>query len=176
MRGFMRAAPGHAVIYLDNEAEEFAIKMAQSGDPAGIRAYQSGDPYMATGQLMGLAPPGATKRTHPEVRALCKVLVLALGYGMTAYGLGHRLGIDEDDAAELVDRYHAAYPVARAWTDGMAAHARTYGRIATPYGWEMHVSRQSNPPHSAELADAKPWRRFVEAGGDRASRRWAQGL
>jgi DNA polymerase I len=150
--------------------------MAQSGDPAGIRAYQSGDPYMATGQLMGLAPPGATKRTHPEVRALCKVLVLALGYGMTAYGLGHRLGIDEDDAAELVDRYHAAYPVARAWTDGMAAHARTYGRIATPYGWEMHVSRQSNPPHSAELADAKPWRRFVEAGGDRASRRWAQGL
>jgi DNA polymerase I-like protein with 3'-5' exonuclease and polymerase domains len=145
MRGFMRAPPGHALIYLDYEAEEFAIKMAQSGDQAGIRAYLSGDPYVQTGILMGLAPPGATKYSHAPVRALCKVLTLALGYGMTVYGLSRRLGLEESAAAELMAKYDAAYPVARAWSDAMTAHARTHGRIITPYGWQMRVPRNINP-------------------------------
>ncbi len=140
--------------------------MAQSGDQAGIRAYRSGDPYMATGILMGLAPLGSTKHTHPEVRALCKVLVLALGYGMTPYGLGHRLGIEEDAAADLVAKYDAAYSVSRAWSDGISAHARAYGRISTPYGWQMHVPRNINPRTLLNWPGPKPRRRSFEAGGD----------
>jgi DNA polymerase I-like protein with 3'-5' exonuclease and polymerase domains len=142
MRAFMRAGPGRAKIYLDYVAQEFAIRMAQSGDQAGIGAYLS--PYMQTGILVGLAPAGATKHTHPDERALCKVLVLALSYGMTPWGLGRRLGIEESEAAELVAKYDAVYPVAKAWSEGMAAHARAYGRITTPFGWEMHVSRSTN--------------------------------
>jgi hypothetical protein len=145
MRGFMRPNPGDALVYLDFEAEEFAIRAAQSGDPAMIRAYQSGDPYMATGILMGLAPVGATKHTHPDVRALCKVLVLAIGYGMSAWGLAQRLGIEEEQAADLIQRYHEAFSVARAWSEGGVAYAKAHKGITTPFGWRMYVPRNINP-------------------------------
>ena len=145
MRGFMRAQPGRALIYLDFEAEEFAIGAAQSGDKGMIRAYQTADQYMATGVLMGLAPVGATKDTHPEVRALCKVLTLAIGYGMTAWGLARRLGIDEDQAADFLLRYRNAFPVFCAWADGMVAHAKAHKGISTPFGWRMYVPRSINP-------------------------------
>jgi DNA polymerase-1 len=145
VRGFLQAPPGWALVELDFEAEEFVIRAAQSGDPAMIRAYQSGDPYMATGVLMGLAPPGATKFSHPEVRALCKVLVLAISYGMSAWGLAQRLAIEEGQAAELIRRYHEAFPVARAWSEGGVAYAKAYKSITTPFGWRMYVPRNTNP-------------------------------
>ena len=145
VRGFLQAPPGWALVELDFEAEEFVIRAAQSGDPAMIRAYQSGDPYMATGVLMGLAPPGATKFSHPEVRALCKVLVLAISYGMSAWGLAQRLAIEEGQAAELIRRYHEAFPVARAWSEGGVAYAKACKSITTPFGWRMYVPRNTNP-------------------------------
>jgi hypothetical protein len=145
MRGFMRPHPGHALVYLDFEAEEFAIGASQSDDPAMIRAYQSGDPYMATGILMGLAPVGVTKHTHPEVRALCKVLTLAIGYGMTAWGLAQRIGIEEEQAADLIRRYGEAFPVFRAWSEGGVAYAKAHKGITTPFGWRMYVPRNINP-------------------------------
>jgi hypothetical protein len=145
VRGFMRPRPGHALIYLDFEAEEFAIRAAQSGDEAMIRAYLSGDPYMATGVFMGLAPVGTTKHAHPEIRALCKVLTLAIGYGMSAWGLAQRLGVEEDRAADLIQRYHEAFPTARAWSEGGVAHAKARKSITTPFGWRMYVPRNINP-------------------------------
>jgi hypothetical protein len=145
MRGLMRAQPGNALIYLDYEGEEFAIAAALSEDPAMRAAYESGDPYMSTAVRMGLAPPGATRYSHPEIRAKCKIIVLGLGYGMTYWGLALRLGIGESEAVELVTRYNTAYPVFRRWLDGLVAHVKAHKQIMTPFGWPMYVRRSINP-------------------------------
>jgi DNA polymerase I-like protein with 3'-5' exonuclease and polymerase domains len=145
MRGFMRAPPGHALAYLDFEAEEFAIRAAASGDEAMIEAYLSGDPYMATAVLMGLAPAGATKHSHPILRTLCKVLALAIGYGMSQWGLAHRLGCGEAEACELLQRFDRAFPKALAWSEGGVAYAKANHRITTPFGWTMQVARHTRP-------------------------------
>jgi DNA polymerase I-like protein with 3'-5' exonuclease and polymerase domains len=145
IRGFMKAPPGKALIYLDLEAEEFAIDASLSGDLAKRAAYESGDPYIATGVLMKQAPPGATKDTHPAVRALCKVIALALCYGMTSWGLARRLGVEEEVAAEYMEMYAQAFPRSHVYAEGMLAHVKAVRHIETLFGWQMYVERRINP-------------------------------
>src|SRR5262249_32054565 len=114
-------------------------------DERMLNAYLSGDPYLGVGVAMGIAPVGATKRTHSAVRDVCKVIVLGLGYGMERYGLARRLGITEDDAAGLLARHRQAFPVFWRWADGQVAYAKAQRRISTPFGWQMQVRRSVNP-------------------------------
>lgn len=145
MRGLVRPSRGTTLAYLDYESEEFAIAAALSGDERMLHAYQSGDPYLAVGVAMGIAPVGATKRTHSAIRDVCKVIVLGLGYGMERFGLARRLGITEDDAADLLSRHRRAFPVFWRWAEGQVAYAKAQRRISTPFGWQMHVPRNVNP-------------------------------
>ena len=98
MRGFVQAKPGNAVAYLDWSAEEIAVAAAFSGDEALITDYQTGDPYCGFAVRAGLAPKGATKKSHPEIRDLCKILFLSLNYGRAAQGLATALGKSVLDA------------------------------------------------------------------------------
>jgi len=50
-------------------------------------AYDTGDIYIAFAVEAGAAPREATKHTHPEVRDLYKVVMLATHYGQTDVGL-----------------------------------------------------------------------------------------
>jgi DNA polymerase-1 len=145
MRGMITAHAGRAIGYLDFSCEEFAIAAWLSGDRNMQTVYLTGDPYLAIGVLLGLAPKGATKRTHRAVRDLCKVLVLGISYGMSAQGLAWRAGISEERAADLLYRCRRAFPVFHEWADDHVARAKALHRITTDYGWEMYVARNSNP-------------------------------
>ena len=81
-RYFLKPPPGKAVAYLDYRNQEYHIAGVLSGDEELLRMLTAPDPYMACAIMIGLAPPGATKQTHPEVRAICKVLMLGTNYGM----------------------------------------------------------------------------------------------
>jgi DNA polymerase-1 len=144
MRGLVKPAEGAAIAYLDFESEEFAFAAFQSQDEAMIRCYVSGDPYMAVGIAMGLAPAGATKHTHPALRESCKITTLAISYGMQAFGLARRLGITEEQAEDLLAQHRRAFPKYWAWIEGVIAHAKACKEIATPYGWSMYVPRGVN--------------------------------
>ena len=108
-------------------------------------AYMTDDPYLAVGVLLGLAPKGATKRSHRQVRDLCKVLVLGISYGMTPIGLAWRAGVSEEHAADLLYRCRKAFPVFHEWADDQVARAKAQHHIVTDYGWEMYVARDANP-------------------------------
>ena len=74
--------PEHGFCYIDWSQQEFLIHAVLAQDLEGLSAYRSGDPYMAIAIATGLAPPRATKDTHPGIRDLFKIAVLGLGYGM----------------------------------------------------------------------------------------------
>lgn len=145
MRGMIAAHHGRAIGYLDFSCEEFAIAAWLSGDRNMQAAYFAGDPYLAVGVLLGLAPKDATKRTHRAVRDLCKVLVLGISYGMSAQGLAWRAGVSEEQAADLLYRCRRAFPVFHQWADDQVARAKALHHITTDYGWEMYVARNANP-------------------------------
>ena len=87
VRGLIKPELGSALAYCDWSSQEIAIAAALSGDELLWQAYASGDPYIAFAIQAGLAPPGATKETHKDVRNRCKSVVLGTNYGMSAFGV-----------------------------------------------------------------------------------------
>jgi DNA polymerase I len=145
MRGMIAPHPGQAIGYLDYSCEEFAIAAWLSGDRNMQAVYLSGDPYLAMGILLGLAPRGATKRTHKAVRDLCKVLVLAISYGMGKKGLAQLAGVSEDTADDYLKGCKRAFPVFHEWANDQVARAQALGHITTDFGWTLQVERNASP-------------------------------
>jgi DNA polymerase I len=82
VRHLIKSPIDRAVAYLDYRNQEYHIAGVLSGDAELLRTLSADDPYMAFAIRAGLAPAGATKHTHPDVRAVCKVLLLGSNYGM----------------------------------------------------------------------------------------------
>ena len=78
------------------------IAAALSRDPRMMAAYSDGQPYIDFAISFGAAPPGATKKTHPDVHELYKVVCLGAQYGMQPVTLAQRLGISTVEAAEIL--------------------------------------------------------------------------
>jgi DNA polymerase I len=81
MRYLIRPEKGRAIAFIDWVAQELRIAAARSGDPALLALCARADPYIELAIILGLAPSGATKKSHPSVRKIAKVLVLAMLYG-----------------------------------------------------------------------------------------------
>ncbi len=92
LRSLIQPTPGQAVAYVDYSAMEFGIAAALSGDQRMLDAYAS-DPYLDFAISFGAAPPGATKKSHAEVRERFKVMLLGTQYCMGPASLAARLGI-----------------------------------------------------------------------------------
>jgi DNA polymerase-1 len=143
LRGLIRPGPGCGIAYCDWTAQEVAIAGALSGDEQLIEDYCSGDIYITFAVGAGLAPLGATKETHREVRDLCKILFLATNYGQTARGLAMRLRISVTEAAHLLELHKARYRVFTAWSQRMVDSALLGGEMATKYGWRRAVRERA---------------------------------
>jgi hypothetical protein len=144
MRGLLRAEEGHAISYIDWSTQEFALAAALSGDERMIAAYQSGDPYLQFAKAARLVPPDATKATHPELRQLCKSLVLGVGYGMGPNTLSQKARTTRGEAQRLLWLHRQAYPAFWRWSESVVATALR-GEIRTMFGWRRHVPRDANP-------------------------------
>lgn len=73
LRGLIRPPEGRALVYADYASQEIAVSAAIFGDEALWQAYESGDVYWDFAIRSGLAPPGATRETHADVRDRCKI-------------------------------------------------------------------------------------------------------
>src|ERR1700720_585577 len=87
LRFLIRPAPGMALANIDWEQQEFAIAALMSGDKEMIRAYKTGNPFLALAKKRGEVPQNATKNTHPAEHEKFKAVVHGLNYGRTKHGL-----------------------------------------------------------------------------------------
>ena len=88
-----------------------------------------------------------------------------LAYGMEAYGLGQRLNIPTDEAAEILDAYFVAFPNVKAYMDDTVVEARKRGYTETLFGRRRPIP---------ELLDGN-WR-IRQAGERQAMNAGIQGL
>jgi DNA polymerase I-like protein with 3'-5' exonuclease and polymerase domains len=140
LRCLIQPAPGWALAYIDWSQQEFGIAAFLSGDLAMQDAYRSSDPYLAFAKRAGVVPGDATKESHPEVRRAFKLVVLAVGYGMTSRGLAQKLGTSVAEAEALLQMHQRCYPGFWKWSQGAADFAQLHGRIHTRYGWGLHFT------------------------------------
>lgn len=145
LRGLIQPRPGMAVAYIDWSQQEFGIAAALSQDANMLAAYQSGDPYLAFAKQSGAVPQNATKYSHPDVRNQYKQCVLATQYGMGAESLADRLGEPELRARQLLDMHKKVYRTFWAWSDNLYNATVAFNRVATLYGWQLHVQPDLNP-------------------------------
>jgi DNA polymerase-1 len=67
-----------------------------------------------------------------------------LAYGMEAYGLGQRLGIATEEAAEILDAYFRAFPSVRSYMERTVAEARDRGYTETLFGRRRQIPELSS--------------------------------
>ena len=145
LRGLIRPPSGHAIAYIDWSQQEFGIAAALSRDPAMMRAYESGDPYLEFAKLARLVPPDATKKTHGPQREAAKTCVLGVQYAMGPDTLAQRIGQPPIAARDLLRAHREAFPVFWRWSDAAVDHAVLTGRLSAVFGWQLHVAAGFNP-------------------------------
>jgi DNA polymerase I-like protein with 3'-5' exonuclease and polymerase domains len=144
VRGLIKPAPGRALVYLDYEAQEFGVSAYLSGDPNMIAAYESGDPYLAFAKMAKMAPEGATKTTHGEIRDVFKVLCLAVSYGMGTETFARTIKKSEQAAEELLRIYRRTFSVFCEWRERALNFAITHGYLHTMFDWRLRFRRKDN--------------------------------
>jgi DNA polymerase I len=145
MRGFIQPPEGTGLAEIDFANQEFGIAACLSGDQAMTNAFQSGDPYITFAIQAGACPVGSTKHTHPEVRGIFKTAALGILYGIGVESLAIRLGGDRDKAAWLISQHKKTYRRFWQWQETIVDQAYLNKNIKTPMGWQMVVSRYTNP-------------------------------
>ena len=148
MRFLIRPEKGRAIAYLDWIAQELRIAAARSKDPALIALSERADPYIELAITLGLAPPGATKKSHPAVRKIAKVLTLAMLYGAGPQMVAAMAKMSLAKAAELLRRQRATFPVFYAWSDNFAYRGLSAAPLWSPLGWRFWPLywKDDNPP------------------------------
>ena len=100
-----------------------------------------------------------------EMRSKAKMVSYGLAYGMEAYGLGQRLNIPTEEAAEILDAYFVAFPAVKAYMERTVAEARERGYTETLFGRRRQIP---------ELASSNY--RIRQAGERQAMNAGIQGL
>lgn len=139
-RGVIRPPEGWGLGYIDFASQEIGIAAGLSGDERLIDAYVGGDPYLAFAKQAGLAPPDATKRSHPVVRDQCKCVVLGLNYGLGVPRLAYQAGISEALASELVYRHRQTYRRYWQWNDDVVDSAFQSNQMSSVFGWHRKIN------------------------------------
>ena len=144
VRHFLKPPPGRAVAYLDYRNQEYHIAGVLSGDEELLAVLAALDPYIQFAIMAGLAPPGATKATHPQIRAVCKTLLLGTNYGMGAETFALKANIPLIQAQEIHGRLKRTFGRYHQWSSEVVREARAGHWLHTEFGWRQFMD-QSTP-------------------------------
>lgn len=144
-RAFRRAfvpGPGFELLVADYNQIELRCIAHLAEDPGLIGAFESGsDIHNETAaRVFGVDPGEVTI----EQRSKAKMVSYGLAYGMEAYGLGQRLAIPTEEAAEILDAYFEAFPSVKSYMESTVAEARERGYTETLFGRRRQIPELSS--------------------------------
>jgi len=124
---------GHVFVGADYSQVELRVMAHLSGDDRLLQAFREGrDIHQSTAaEIFG--------SSDDESRRRAKAINFGIIYGMSAFGLSQRLGIDAHTAQEYIHRYFARYPGVRSYLDGTLEAARKIGYVKTMFGRRRYV-------------------------------------
>jgi DNA polymerase-1 len=138
VHGCIRPPKDWGVCCLDWSCQEIGFAAGFSGDPHMIEDFR-GDFHMRFAIRAGLAPPGASKATHRQVRDDVKPVSHGVGYGMSKYGAAAATGKSLLWASETLTSVRHAYPICEQWRQNIMTQAMFDQRIVSPFGFPMAV-------------------------------------
>lgn len=143
MRSLIAPAGGRAICGIDFASQEFLLAALLSGDAEMLKAYESGDVYLAFGKAIGYIPQNGTKKTHKKERDECKAVVLGLSYDMSEYGLALDLSekfgrkVTPEEALTWINKHKSAYKRFWAWKKALQKEYRLKKFLKLSDGWYL---------------------------------------
>ena len=128
---------GFTLLACDYSQIELRIMAELSGD-AGLReAFIHGeDIHTATAARVFGVPAGDVDQ---EMRRKAKMVNFGIIYGISAFGLGQRLGIPRTEAGEIIEQYRANYPGVQDYLDQTIEFARKHEYVETITGRRRYI-------------------------------------
>jgi DNA polymerase-1 len=148
------APPGHVLVAADYSQIELRIMAHLSADADLLKAFAADlDIHQATAAEVFGVP---LEKVSADERRSAKAINFGLIYGMSAFGLAARLGIERGAAQRYVDLYFQRYPGVKRFMDDTRQQARTRGYVETVFGRRLYLpdigSRNRNLQQYAERA------------------------
>jgi DNA polymerase I len=132
------APPGWCIVAADYSQIELRIMAHLSGDSGLLTAFtEDRDIHQATASEMFGAP---LDEVSDEQRRSAKMINFGLIYGMSAFGLASRLGIERGEAQRFVELYFQRYPGVRKYMDETRQQARERGFVETVSGRRLYLN------------------------------------
>ena len=130
-------AEGCRFLVADYNQIELRVIAHLAQDPGLIEAFATGqDIHRATAaRLFAVDPDDVTL----GMRSKAKMVSYGLAYGMESYGLGQRLGIPTEEAAQVLGAYFEAFPSVRSYMERTVAEARDRGYTETLFGRRRQI-------------------------------------
>ncbi|MCL2652381.1 MAG: DNA polymerase I [Propionibacteriaceae bacterium] len=135
--GFVAGAGFESLLSADYSQIEMRVMAHVSGDPALIEAFRSGvDFHTVTASRVFEVPES---EVTPAQRSQVKQVNYGLAYGLSAFGLSQRLGIDVHAARDLMDDYFSTFGHVKEYLAAVVAKARRTGYTETLLGRRRYL-------------------------------------
>jgi DNA polymerase-1 len=139
------AEPGHVLMSADYSQIELRLAAHMADVPQLKEAFRAGEDIhaMTAEELFG--------HVDRDTRGKAKTVNFAILYGISAWGLAGRLGVERDEGKAIITRYFERFPGIRSYIDDTLALVRERGFTQTLFGRKTHFPniRASNPMHRA---------------------------
>jgi DNA polymerase-1 len=128
---------GWKLLSADYSQIELRVLAHVSGDPVLRDSFLTGEDLHArtAGETFGV-PPGEVTR---QQRDIAKMINYGIAYGLSAFGLAHRLGLGQAEASTIIERYFGRYAKVKEWLDATIEEARRTGMVKTIFGRRRYV-------------------------------------
>jgi DNA polymerase-1 len=138
--------PGWTLLTADYSQIELRLLAHFCGDDALRRAFaEERDIHAAVAsQVYGVDEKDITA----DMRRSAKTVNFGVIYGMSAFGLAQRLGIDRDEGRKFIDAYFARYPKVQEYQDRLLARCRETGFVTTILGRRRRIDPGAIRPGS----------------------------
>ena len=156
-REWFVAKPGNCFCVADLSQAEVRMLAVRCQDKALIEAVGAGeDIHSSVAQRVFHNWFITDDAGRKKMRQASKQATFGILYGIGPYGLATRLGIDEEQAEELLKDFFRAFPGVREWKDRESVALLRKGYVKTLYGRRrspviiQKAPRVTAPPHTAE--------------------------
>ena len=126
------AEPGHVVMAADYNQIELRLVAHIAAIPELKAVYTEG------GDVHALTAREVFGEVTRDTRNRAKTINFAIIYGISAFGLAQRLGIDRGEAARYIDLYFSRFPGIRNYIAETISAAREHGFVTTLFGRKAH--------------------------------------
>ena len=140
-RAFIAPAD-HVLLSADYSQIELRVLAHLSQDEAFLQAFAQKHDFHATiaAKVYGVAATDVTSKMRNQV----KQFSYGIAYGMSAFGVSQRLGIEIEEATSFIEAYYAQFPKVQAFLAAQVEKAKIDGFTTTMFGRRRYLPELSS--------------------------------